>query len=227
METAGLQAVLWDLDGTILDSDPLWGRAEAEMLARYGIEYTDEIRDMLIGSGLWDAAERFRELGVELSADEIVAEWVEHVGPAIGRGEAEWRPGARELIGSLRGAGIPCALVTMSVRSLADRVLALLPPGSFAVVIAGDEVAWPKPHPEPYLLAAAALGVSIERCVVIEDSPTGIHAGNASGAVTIGVPNMVSLREAPAHALWSTLEGRDAQLVRDEYSRLALLHSEE
>ncbi len=219
--------MLWDLDGTILDSDPLWGRAEAEMLERFGIEYTDQIRDMLIGSGLWEAAERFQELGVRMSADEIVAEWVASVGPAIGRGEAHWRPGARELIESLRFARIPCAMVTMSVRSLADRVAELLPAGSFEVIVAGDEVTRPKPHPEPYLRAADALGVPIEQCLAIEDSPTGLRSARSSGAVAIGVPNMLPLDTSPAHELWPSLRSLDAGAVREAFARLVSLHSEE
>ena len=215
-----LAAVLWDMDGTLIDSEPLWLEAELAILKRYGIPMTSEIRDRLIGSGLWDAAELFRELGVRLSADDIVAEWVAYVGAGLSRTDPNWRPGAPELLASLAGAGIPCALVTMSVRSLAEQVAALLPTGTFTAIVGGDEVDHAKPHPEPYLRGAAALGVPIEHCLVLEDSPTGLRSAAASGAVAIGVPNLVSLHGLSAHALWSTLRGTDAQVLRREFGAL-------
>ncbi|MGK0720789.1 HAD family hydrolase [Leucobacter sp. W1478] len=215
-----LAAVLWDMDGTLIDSEPLWLEAELAILERYGIPMTIEIRNRLIGSGLWDAAELFRELGVNLSADDIVAEWVAHVGDGLRRTEPDWRPGATELLASLAAAGIPCALVTMSVRSLAEQVAGLLPAGTFAAIVGGDEVDHAKPHPEPYHRGAAALGVPIEQCLALEDSPTGLRSATSSGAVAIGVPNLVSLDGSHAHALWTTLQGSDAQVLRREFAAL-------
>ncbi len=142
---------------------------------------SEETHKRMIGSGLWDAANHFRDLGVPLSADEIVAEWVVGVSRGLTESEPEWRPGSRELLESLRESGVPCALVTMSVRSLAEAVSAMLPEGSFQAIIAGDEVAFEKPHPDPYLRGAAALGVPIENCVALEDSPTGLKSAHASG----------------------------------------------
>ncbi len=212
--------MLWDMDGTIIDSEPLWLSAELALLERYGLALTPEVRDQLIGSGLWDAAELFRELGVPLSADEIVAEWVQHVGAGMREHAPHWRPGARELLESLRVAGIPSALVTMSVRSLAEHMVELLPPGTFNTIIAGDEVDHAKPHPQPYLLGAAALGVPIEQCLVFEDSPTGLASAVASGAVSVGIPNLISLRGTSAHALWSSLRGLDADAVRAQFGAM-------
>lgn len=212
-----LAAVLWDMDGTIIDSEPLWLGAEQAMLERFGVPLTAEARDRLVGTGLWDAARQFQAMGVAMSADSIVAEWVESVSQGLAEVEPAWRPGARELLLSLSEAGLPCALVTMSVRSLAEQVIAKLPPGLFDVIIAGDEVTHAKPHPEPYLRAAAALGTRIEDCLVIEDSPTGLRSAAAAGAIAIGVPNLVPLDAAPAHALWSTLSGIDAAQLSAEF----------
>lgn len=215
-----LSAVLWDLDGTIIDSEPLWLAAEQAMLDRFGIPLTAETRDRLVGTGLWEAAEQFRQMGVEMSADDIVAEWVAGVARGFDRLAPAWRPGAPELLHSLRDAGIPCALVTMSVRSLAEQVVRELPTGVFSAIVAGDEVAHAKPHPDPYLRAAAALGVPIEQCLAIEDSPTGLRSASASGAIAIGVPNLVPLDEAPAHALWPSLAGVEAGRVRAAFASL-------
>lgn len=220
MTEQNLAAVLWDMDGTLIDSEPLWLEAELAILDRYGIPMTPQLRDSLIGSGLWDAAESFRELGVPLSADEIVAEWAVHVGAGLASTEPAWRPGAPELLASLVDAGIPCALVTMSVRTLAEQVVRLLPAGTFSTIVAGDEVDHAKPHPEPYLRGAAALGVPIEQCIALEDSLTGLRSAVASGAVAIGLPNLVSLRGSSAHALWSTLHGTDAQILRSQFAAL-------
>jgi HAD superfamily hydrolase (TIGR01509 family) len=107
------------------------------------------------------------------------------------REHVPWRPGARELLASLREAGVPSALVTMSWRSLADAVVAALPEGTFEVLITGDEVEHGKPHPEPYLAAARALGVEVADCVAIEDSPTGVRSAVTAGVPTLAVPHVV------------------------------------
>lgn len=216
-----LAAVLWDLDGTLIDSEPLWIEAELAMLDRFGIEMSDATHDRLIGAGLWDAAEHFRELGVRMSADAIVHEWVEHVSDGLSRGEPSWRPGARELLGSLQDAGVPCALVTMSVRLLAEQIAAILPPGSFQAIVAGDElVDRPKPFPDAYLRGAAALDVDIAASLALEDSPTGLTSAHAAGAVAIGIPNLLPLDTAPAHELWATLAGVDAEHVTARFRAL-------
>lgn len=213
-------AVLWDMDGTVIDSEPLWLDAELSMLARYGIELTAETRDRLIGSGLRRAALVFQELGVPLGIDEIIAEWEAGVIAGLRAAGPQWRPGAVELLESLAAAGIPSALVTMAVRSIADAVVGLLPDGLFHGIVAGDEVAREKPDPDPYLRGAALLGVPIERCLAIEDSPTGLASARASGAVAIGVPNLLDLGEAPAHELWPTLAGVDADRLSERFRGL-------
>jgi len=217
---AGPAAVLWDMDGTLIDSEPLWLEAEDAMLASFGLGISDEDRARLIGSGLWDAAELFRGLGVPLSADEIVERWVADVLAGLERAGAAWRPGAVAALASLREAGIPCALVTMSVRSLAEWVAERLPAGTFAAIVAGDEVRHAKPHPEPYLLGAAVIGVPIESCVAFEDSPKGIASARTAGAVAIGVPNLLDLSAERAHGLLPSLEGVDAGALRKLYARL-------
>lgn len=221
-------AVLWDMDGTLIDSEPLWIETELAMLRRYGLEMTAATHERLIGSGLWEAAEHFRELGVPLSADEIVAEWVRDVSRGIASSEPQWRPGAVELLHELAQAKIPCALVTMSVRSLAEAVIAMLPAGSFSAIVAGDEVEKAKPDPDPYLRGAAALGVPIEACIAFEDSPTGLTSAFRSGAAAIGIPNMVSLDSAPAHRLIPSLADMSVDQLRQLHRtiRAELAHPE-
>lgn len=213
-------AVLWDMDGTVIDSEPLWLEAELSMLARYDIELTAEVRDRLVGSGLRAAAGEFQRLGVPLGVDEIIAEWQAGVIAGLRAEGPRWRPGAVELLESLAAAGIPSGLVTMAVRPIADAVVALLPDGLFRDIVAGDEVAFEKPDPDPYLRGAALLGVPIERCLAIEDSVTGLAAAHSSGAVAIGVPNLLDLSDATAHEIWPTLAGVDADRLSERFRAL-------
>lgn len=217
-------AVLWDMDGTLIDSEPLWLDVEVAMLSRFDIELTDEVRDQLIGSGLRAAAELFQGLGVDMSVDAILDEWTRGVISGLQKLGPAWRPGALELLADLRAQGIPSALVTMSVRPIADAVLALLPAGTFVAVVAGDEVTHEKPHPEPYLLGAAALGVPIEACVALEDSTPGVTSGRASGAVTIGIPNLIRIDDAPAHEIWPTLSGHTAHTIAERFRAIRATH---
>jgi HAD superfamily hydrolase (TIGR01509 family) len=118
-----------------------------------------------------------------------------------------WRPGAQDLLSALGFCGVPCALVTMSYRRLADAVLAGLPPRTFAAVVSGDDVARGKPHPEPYLTAAARLGVPPSACLAIEDSPTGIASAQAAGVPVLAVPLQVPIPAAAGRQVVGTLSG--------------------
>jgi HAD superfamily hydrolase (TIGR01509 family) len=120
-----------------------------------------------------------------------------------------WRPGALELLTALRGAGVPCALVSASYRILLDAALTRLPQGTFSVSVAGDEVTHGKPHPEPYERACHALGVDARHCVVFEDSETGARSGNAAGALVVAVPNKVPVSAAPRRVHLASLAELD------------------
>lgn len=201
-------AVLWDMDGTLVDTEPYWFAAERELVGSFGHEWTREDGFRLIGSGLWDSAAVLQAHGVNLSADQIV-EWLSNrVCEHLSEGEIPWRPGAQTLLAELRDRSIPTALVTMSIRSMAEKIVSHIPFPAFDVVVAGDDVKNPKPHPEAYLLAASKLGVAIEDCVAIEDSLTGLRAAVDSGAVVIGVPHLVSIPESHEHTVWQTLAER-------------------
>ncbi|QIM17401.1 HAD family phosphatase [Leucobacter insecticola] len=214
------------MDGTVIDSEPHWLAAELRMLSRYGIELKAETRDRLVGSGLTAAAKLFQDLGVPLEIDEIIAEWADAVIAELRGGATEWRPGALELLTSLAEAGIPSALVTMATRRIADAVVAMLPPGTFVGIVAGDEVAREKPDPDPYLRGAAMLGVQIEDCLAIEDSPNGLRSAHASGAIAIGVPHLVSLDNAPHHELWPSLAAIDAKELSARFGRLRMSNND-
>jgi HAD superfamily hydrolase (TIGR01509 family) len=200
-------AVLWDMDGTLIDTEPFWFAAETELVGRFGGTWTHDQAISLVGSGLRDGARVLQDHGVRMEVDEIVGWQTDYVTERL-VGDLPWRPGALELLGALRDAGVPTGLVTMSVRRMAEAVAAALPIGAFDVIVAGDDVRNPKPDPEAYLHAAELLGVPIADCVAIEDSPPGLAAAVSSGAATVGVPHQAVLPEGDRWRLWRTLEGR-------------------
>lgn len=200
------------MDGTLVDTEPYWMAAETALVESYGGSWSHEDALRLVGNGLIDSAIILQSAGVAMEPEAIVAHLTAVVQEFLRTRGVPFRPGARELLAELRAAGIPTGLVTMSLRRMALDVVGLIDFEAFDIVVAGDDVTNPKPHPEPYLQAAALLDVDIADVVVIEDSPTGVRAGLASGAVTVGVPHIVSLDGLGAHELWPTLADRG---VRD------------
>lgn len=190
-------AVLWDLDGTLVDTEPAWMEAEVRLARKHGVEWSHEDALQLVGTSLPNAGRIFQSLGVPGTVPEIVDELIGVVVEILGE-TITWQPGATRLLTELRDAGVPQVLVTMSYREMADLVLAGAPEGAFVASVTGDEVTNGKPHPEPYLRGAELVGVDVARCVALEDSPTGIASALAAGARTIGVHRQVPLPEDPA-----------------------------
>lgn len=203
------------MDGTLVDTEPYWMAAETSLVESFGGTWTHEDALQLVGSGLIDSAIILQNAGVAMEPEAIVSHLTDVVQDLLRTQGVPFRPGARDLLAELREAGIPTGLVTMSLRRMALSVVDLIDFEAFDIVVAGDDVDNPKPHPEPYLQAAALLDVDIADIVVIEDSPTGVRAGLASGAVTIGVPHIVPLDGLGAHELWPTLAGRGVSDLAD------------
>jgi HAD superfamily hydrolase (TIGR01509 family) len=202
-----LAAVLLDMDGTLVDTEPHWFEAEKAIVAEHGGTWTDEQALSMVGSDLLTCARRLRdEGGVRAEPREVVDRLVAHV-VERSREEVPWRPGARELLADLRRHGVPTALVTMSWRPLADAVVAGLPAGTFDAVVTGDAVTHGKPHPEPYLTAAALLGVDPTRCVAVEDSVTGAASADAAGCLVLVVPHHVPVDGGSRRVVVPGLEG--------------------
>ena len=190
-------ALLWDMDGTLVDTEPYWIAAEHALVAEHGERWTDEDARSLVGRALLDSAAALVERGgVRLAPERIVALLTADVRDRV-RARVPWMPGARELLADAGRLSVPCALVTASWAPLVDAVVAALPAGTFGAVVTGDAVTRGKPHPEPYLTAAAALGVDPARCLAIEDSLPGVASATAAGVPTLGVEHLVALPRPP------------------------------
>lgn len=211
-----LQAVLWDMDGTLVDSEPDWARVQIELLTSLGATWTVEDCMALVGSDLAAAVKVWmaRIPAGAIEADDLAERMYSEVVRAL-KEDVVLRPGALELLTGLKAAGIPCALVSASYRVMIDAVLSHLPPDLFDVIVAGDEVRNGKPHPEPYLTAMAELGVDPADCVVIEDSPAGTQAGTAAGAFVVAVPQWVTIPPAPRRLVLESLESVSPDALRD------------
>jgi beta-phosphoglucomutase-like phosphatase (HAD superfamily) len=203
------------MDGTIVDSEPYWIAMEGELVAEFGGSWGPDDAHSIVGFDLLDAAVELRDRGgVELAPSVIVERLLDGV---IAKCEAHlpWRPGARDLLIEARDRDVPCVLVTMSWRRFADAVIAAAPPGVFTGSITGDEVVNGKPAPDPYLAAAALVGVDPSECVAIEDSPTGVASALAAGCRTVAVPHVVDVAPRPGLTIWPDLADRTfADLAR-------------
>src|SRR6476620_5427853 len=220
-----LKAVLWDMDGTIVDTERYWIEAEHALVAAHGGEWSHEKAMQLVGQSLVFSAGILQEDGVELEVRKIIDTLTGHVVRLV-RQSVPWRPGARELLDELHTAGVRCALVTMSEAPLAREIVASLPKPYFEFLVTGDTVTQGKPHPEAYLKAVELLQqhdpeLDHRHCVALEDSAPGVAAAVASGVVTVATPPIVPPPGEPRRATWSTLEGRT---VADLEELVALRH---
>jgi HAD superfamily hydrolase (TIGR01509 family) len=202
----GLAAVLFDMDGTLVDSEKVWDVGLTELAQRYGGAISAAARARMVGTSM--------ALSMEILHDDIgqpwrdpheSVSWLEERVKELFHDGLIWRPGAAELVAEVRAAGIPMALVTATRRHLVDVALRTIGGANFAAVVCGDEVDEGKPHPLPYLTAATLLGVEIQRCVAIEDSPTGVASAVAAGAAVLAVPCEVDLSGLPGVTLVDSL----------------------
>lgn len=207
-------AVLWDMDGTLVDSERYWLDSEKSLAAEHGFEWTEQDGLDLIGNSLYESSKIIKtKIGSSLDAESIVQRLTDSVTAQLAV-STPWRPGAQELLLELKKKNIKTALVTMSLHRMAETVVNKIPFKAFDVIVGGDDVARGKPFPDPYLKAAELLGVRPEDCVAFEDSSTGLRSAEAAGTKAVGIPNFIEIPMIPGRILWPTLEGvrvRDLQ----------------
>lgn len=207
-------AVLFDLDGTLIDSEPYWMQSERELAQEHSAQWTDEDGAELIGKNLYESSKLIKaKIGSDLHHEEIIGRLTDRVNEQLAK-EIPWRPGVEPLLRELRRNRVKTALVTMSMRRTAIQVVEAIPFNAFDVVVAGDDVTHGKPHAEPYVKAATLLGVRPEDCVAFEDSITGILSAEAAKTKAIGIPYMMLIPEREDRILWPTLEGVTLNQIR-------------
>lgn len=224
-----LAGLLFDFDGTLVDTEPLWMDVEVAMMAERGGHWTLDDAKARNGHPVPSTCRlMLEELGdTETSVEDFMSEMIDRVVASVRQAQPDWRPGIEALLAEARAAGVPCAVVTSSPKGMTDAVLPRLPEDQFGAVITQEVPRNLKPHPEPYLLAAERLGVDIQRCVVIEDSDPGAIAGEAAGAVVVGCPTDGDLHETQGRVVVQTMEGIDLAwldaLVGDRYDEIGTL----
>ena len=181
-------AILFDHDGTLVDTEPVWAAAKVALTAEFGGTWTEQDTLDCLGLSMQFTLDRLRERGVNLPNEEINDRLVAKVREALAQQPVEFLPGIERFLSEVRDAQIPAAIVTNATTSVARRTANAAPEGTFSVVIGNDETTHPKPDPQPYLLAAERLGVDPTQCVALEDSPSGVRSATAAGMRVIVVP---------------------------------------
>lgn len=201
----GNAAVLFDMDGLLIDSEPLWLESETAVMARLGADWTEADQVQLLGGSLERTVRYLLAKATKPVAPALIGEWLmSDITERVGRGGVPVRPGARELLASVAEAGLPRALVTSSQRQFMDAVLASTGM-RFDAVVCADDVTCTKPDPEPYLLAAKLVGVHPADCFALEDSPNGVASAEAAGCHLIVVPSLVPIGPAPGRTIVRSL----------------------
>ena len=210
-----LQAVMFDMDGLLVDTEPLWFEVESAVMARLGGDWGAGDQEQLVGGSLERTLDYLLGKATRPRSRATVAGWmVGGMVELLGTRPITALPGALRLLGEVAAAGVPHALVTSSERVIMEAVLRQLKV-SFPVTVCGEDVAATKPDPEPYLLAAARLGADPRWCAALEDSPNGVAAAEAAGCLTVAVPNLVPIPAADGRVVVTSLtEVSLAELAR-------------
>lgn len=219
-----LAAVLFDMDGTLVDSEKVWDVGLNELAARYGAVLSPAARAAMVGTSMAESMTILHaDLGQRWRDPAASVWWLEQRVKELFTEGLLWRPGARELLAAVRAAGLATALVTATPRHLVEVALGTLGAHNFDAVVCGDEVVHGKPHPMPYLSAATSLGVLVGNCVAVEDSPTGVASAKAAGAVVLAVPCELDLSHLVGVTVLETLVGVDVAVLRGLVAGGALL----
>ncbi|MFD5318829.1 HAD family hydrolase [Streptomyces sp. NPDC127098] len=208
------QAVLLDMDGTLVDTEGFWWDAEVEVFADLGHVLADEHRQVVVGGPMTRSAGYLIEVtGADITLDEVRDLLNAAFLRRLDRG-VPLMPGARRLLLELSAHRVPTALVSASHRTVIDRMLRSLGAEHFTLTVAGDELSRTKPHPDPYLTAAARLGADPTRCVAIEDTVTGVASAEAAGCRVVAVPSVAPIPPAAGRTVIASLEQVDLAFLR-------------
>jgi len=220
-----LRAVLWDMDGTLLESEQLWDVGMRALSLHLGGPMSERTRLATVGGPLDLSVWRtFDGLGLDPTPDEQVAAeaWLNAYMAELFAQGLPWRPGARDALGAVRDAGVPQVLVTNTGRQLCEVALDTLGREHFVYSVCGDEVAAGKPDPAPYRRAAELLGVDPAQCLAVEDSHTGAAAADAAGCAVLVVPSLVEVPVSPRRVFRDSLVGVSVADLRDVHASVGV-----
>lgn len=207
-------AVLFDMDGLLIDTEPLWFEVETQILAELGAAWEHGDHAALVGSSLVVASNFIsNRAGGAMTPQQISVQLLLRMRERLSHGPV-LQPGVVALIEELDMAGVPRALVSSSFRVLVDAALEGVAPLKFDTVVAGDEVSNAKPHPEPYLLGAHRLGVEPSQCVAFEDSPSGADSASAAGCFVVAVPSVAPIQPNNRRIVVPSIAGIDLAFLR-------------
>lgn len=215
-----MRAVLWDMDGTLVDSEKLWDVSMHELYGRLGGVLTPEVRESTVGGSAGSVmATVYADLGLEPDPAAMAesADWLHDRTGELFEAGLPWRPGARELLDALLAEGVPMALVTNTRRVLTENALKSIGKHYFSVSVCGDEVEHAKPAPDLYARAAHLLGLTPTQCLAVEDSVTGTMAAEAAGCPVLVVPNDVDVPSSPRRRHIASLSGLTIADLRAVY----------
>ncbi len=214
-------AVLFDMDGLLIDSEPFWLEAEIELTARSGYGWTLQDQSACLGGPLTRLGEYIYSKCNQKQSPAYFTQAITELMVAKLVNGAPMMPGASSLIKELASAQIPLAMVSASPRQIVDAALAAHANLPFAITISSDDVARTKPFPDGYLKAASHLGVEIEECLIFEDSLTGMRAAQSSGAYLIAIPHIVHVDEGVKTRVVKSLEEINYQKLEKLYGNFA------
>ncbi len=218
-----MKAVLWDMDGTLVDSEKVWDISLAALYEKLGGELTHEVRASMVGSVAENTMRIiYTDLGRELDLDAMAesSRWLNDYTADLFEGGLPWCDGAKELLDALTAERTPMALVTNTQRALTERALNGIGRQYFSATVCGDEVTNGKPAPDPYLRAAELLGLAPEQCIAVEDSVTGTAAAESAGCPVLVVPNDVEVPAGRRRRHISSLTGLNVADLRAIHSQL-------
>ena len=212
--------ILFDMDGTLIESEPIWMAEEARLGELLGIPWTGEDVEESIGGSLDDFAAKFIARGARHDPLELIAMLSDRVTASV-VASMPWIPGAQELLAEIARAEIPAAIVTNSMRRTVEPILEHAPAGSLRFAVTFDDVTRSKPDPEPYLAGASGLGIRPEHALVFEDSLNGAAAARAAGMRIWFVETHTTAPDW-AHGAVADLSEVSIDLVREQLAELTV-----